>query len=71
MTKQALLAEILRLPPEEWIALLGEAWDAFAASPTDVAIPEWHVHELEQRLAAPDPVFVPWAEVRRRLRDAS
>ena len=68
MTKQALLAEILRLPPDERIELLGEAWDAVAASPEDVAIPEWHVQELERRLADTDAEFVPWEEVRARLR---
>ena len=70
MTKQALLAEILRLPPEERIALLGEAWDSIAASPADVPIPDWHVEELERRLATADPRFVPWEEVRTRLRSA-
>lgn len=68
MTKQALLSEILRLPPEERIELLGEAWDAIAASPEDVPIPEWHVDELERRLAAPDAKYIPWEEVRDRLR---
>ena len=68
MTKQALLTEILRLPPEERIKLLGEAWDTIAASPEEVAIPEWHVQELERRLAAVDPEFVAWDEVRDRLR---
>jgi len=70
MIKQALLAEILRLPPEERIALLGEAWDSIAASPSDVPIPEWHVQELERRLATPAPQFVPWEEVRSRLHGA-
>jgi putative addiction module component (TIGR02574 family) len=70
MTKQALLAEILRLPPAERIALLGEAWDSIAASPDDVPIPEWHVQELERRMANPDPQFLPWDEVRARLRSA-
>ena len=68
MTKQALLTEILCLPPEERIELLGEAWDTIAASPEEVAIPEWHVQELERRLAAVDPEFVAWDEVRDRLR---
>lgn len=68
MTKQALLSEILRLPPEERIELLGEAWDAIAASPEDVPIPEWHVEELERRLAEPDANYIPWEEVRDRLR---
>lgn len=68
MTKQALLAEILRLPPSERIELLGDAWDAVAASPQDVPVPEWHVRELERRLAEPDPKYVSWEEVRQRLR---
>lgn len=68
MTKQALLIEILRLPPEERIALLGEAWDSIASSPDQVPIPEWHVRELERRLASTDPQFLSWEEVRSRLR---
>ena len=67
MTREALLSEILRLPPEERIELLGAAWDTIAASPQDVPIPEWHVRELERRLAESDPKFLPWAEVRERL----
>lgn len=69
MTKEALLSEILRLSPEERIELLGEAWDALAAHPKDVPIPEWHVHELERRLAQTEPVYVPWGEVRERFKD--
>jgi hypothetical protein len=42
--------------------------DAIAASPEEVPIPEWHVQELERRLAAVDPEFVAWDEVRDRLR---
>lgn len=71
MTKQALLSEILRLPPEERIELLGEAWDAIAVTPEDVPIPEWHVEELERRLAEPEPSYVSWDEVRARLRDSA
>jgi putative addiction module component (TIGR02574 family) len=71
MTKQALLSEILRLPLEERIELLGEAWDAIAATPDDVPIPEWHVRELEQRLSDPNPEYLPREEVRARLRSAS
>ena len=71
MTKQALLSEILRLPLEERIDLLGEAWDAIAASPEDVPIPEWHVQELERRLADPNAEYVSWEEVRERLRGSS
>ena len=70
MTKEALLAEILRLPPEERIDLLGEAWDAIAAMPGDVPVPEWHLRELERRVAEPEPRYVSWKEVRDRLRDS-
>ena len=69
MTKQALLSEILRLPLEERIELLGEAWDAIAATPDDVPIPEWHVEELERRLSDPNPDYVSWEEVKARLRN--
>lgn len=70
MTKEALLAEILRLPPEERIELLGDAWDAIAASPEDVPVPEWHVEVLEERLAEEDPTFVSWEQLRERLKRA-
>jgi len=34
-----------RLPPEERIDLLSEAWDTIAVSPEDVPIPERHVRD--------------------------
>jgi putative addiction module component (TIGR02574 family) len=67
MTKEALLSEILRLPIEERIELLGDAWDATAASPEQVPMPEWHLRVLQERLADPEPTYVPWEEVRARL----
>lgn len=68
MTKEALLAEILRLPPEERIELLGDAWDAIAASPEDVPVPAWHVDVLEERLTDESPEYVSWDELRERLK---
>ena len=62
------MAEILRLPPKERIELLGDAWDAIAASPDDVPLPEWHLEVLEKRLADPDPKYVSWEEVQERLK---
>ena len=62
------MAEILRLPPEERIDRLGDAWDAIAASPSEVPVPEWHLVELEKRLADADPQYVSWEEVRERLK---
>ena len=68
MTKEALLAEILRLPPEERIELLGDAWDAIVASPDEVPVPAWHVEVLEKRLSEPSPEYVSWTEVQERLK---
>jgi putative addiction module component (TIGR02574 family) len=68
MTREALLAEILRLPQEERIELLGDAWDVIAASPDEVPVPEWHLDVLEKRLADPDPQYLSWEEVRERLK---
>jgi putative addiction module component (TIGR02574 family) len=67
MTKQALLDEINRLPVEERIELLGEAWDRLAADSDSVPVPEWHLRELERRLAEPNPSYVSWEELRARL----
>ncbi len=67
MTRETLLAEILRLPPTERIELLGDAWDSMAATPEGVPFPEWHGEELERRLADRNPNFVPWWVVRERL----
>ena len=71
MTKEALLTEILRLSPEERLDLLGEAWDAIAASPENVPVPEWHVRELERRMADPEPKYVPWEDVRGRFKGST
>ena len=68
MTKEALLAEILRLPPEERIELLGDAWDAISATPDAVPVPAWHVEVLEERLSEPSPAYVSWEEVQERLK---
>ncbi|HSH75862.1 MAG TPA: addiction module protein [Longimicrobiales bacterium] len=68
MTKEALLAAILRLPPEERIELLGDAWDAIAATPDDVPVPERHLDVLRERAEKPNPQFVSWSEVRERLK---
>jgi len=68
MTKEALLAEILGLSPEERIELLGDAWDAIAATPDEVPVPAWHVEVLEERLSEPIPEYVSWEVVQERLK---
>ncbi|CAN5858786.1 hypothetical protein BH20GEM1_BH20GEM1_00740 [soil metagenome] len=67
MMKQALMDEIRRLSIEEQIELLGDVWDEIADSEA-VPVPEWHLREIERRLAEPEPEYVPWDEVRRRLK---
>lgn len=67
MTKQALLDEISRLPVEERIELLGEAWDRLAADSDRVPVPEWHLRELERRLAEPNPSYISWKDLRAQL----
>jgi putative addiction module component (TIGR02574 family) len=62
-----LLAEILRLTPEERIDLLEDAWDAIAQDPASVPVPAWHVEVLRERLSEPAPDYLPWTEVRERL----
>jgi putative addiction module component (TIGR02574 family) len=70
MTKEALLAEIMRLPLEDRIELLGDAWDAIAASSDQVPVPEWHLAVLKERLADPDPQYLSWEELQERLKRA-
>lgn len=67
MTKNALIEEIRRLPVEEQIELLGDVWDEIAADSEAVPVPEWHLREIERRLADTEPEYISWEEVRRRL----
>ena len=71
ITREALLAEIMRLPPQERIELLGDAWDAIAATPDEIPVPEWHVEVLERRLAEAEPRYLSWEEVQERLKGSS
>lgn len=68
MTPKTLRDEILRLPPSDRLALLGEIWDSLAASPEDVPVPDWHKAELDRRLDDPAPgAGESWDEVRAKL----
>ncbi|MEX2611205.1 MAG: addiction module protein [Gemmatimonadota bacterium] len=70
MTKESLLAEILRLSPEDRIDLLGAAWDSIRATPDEVPVPDWHLAVLRHRLSNEKPEYVPWDEVYRRLKES-
>lgn len=64
MTSNALLDEILRLPPDQRLRLVEDLWDSLAASPDVVGVPEWHREELDQRLDDPnDQATLSWQDV--------
>jgi putative addiction module component (TIGR02574 family) len=69
MTPKALLDEILRLPVEERLNLLEQVWDSVAADPAKVPVPEWHLEELDRRLAEPNPERLSWNELKSRFFD--
>lgn len=69
-------AELLRTPltVEQRLELIGELWDSIPDSLDELPVPDWHLQELERRLAAADAepdTAIPWAEVKRRLREKS
>jgi len=66
MTPNALLDEILRLPPDQRLKLVEDVWDSLAASPDEVGVPQWHRDELDRRLADPrEQTNVSWQDVQR------
>ena len=71
MTPNALLDEILRLPPDQRLKLVEDVWDSLAATPEQVGVPEWHREELDRRLADPtEKTTLSWQDVQARLRRA-
>ena len=60
------------LSVEQRLELIGELWDSIPDSFEALPVPEWHLEELERRLAAADAnpdTAIPWEEVKRRLRE--
>jgi putative addiction module component (TIGR02574 family) len=69
MTPRPLLDEILRLPADQRLKLVEDIWDSLAASPTDVPVPQWHLEELDRRLANPEErATLTWEQVEARLK---
>jgi len=69
MDPKQLLAEALRLPPEERAALAGELIQSLDAEVDDDAEAAWSA-EIRRRLERLDAGLgntVPWAEARRRI----
>ena len=69
MDPKQLLAEALRLPPEERAALAGELIQSLDSEVDDEAEAAWSA-EIRQRIERLDAGLantVPWAEARRRI----
>jgi putative addiction module component (TIGR02574 family) len=48
--KQELVAEILALPVEDRVRLVGAIWDSISAVPEALPLTEWQKEELDRRL---------------------
>ena len=61
-----------RLSVLERLDLIGQIWDSIDEADEAVPIPDWHLRELERRLAAaetnPD-AGIPWEVVKAHLAD--
>lgn len=69
MTPNALLEQILLLPPEQRLQLIEDIWASLAKSEASVPVPGWHREELDRRLADPaEQPTLSWDDVRRRAR---
>ena len=65
---KALKEQVLQLPPDERLELIGELWDSLDEA--DVPLTESQIVEAKRRLAehhADPSTGVPWEEVRARL----
>jgi putative addiction module component (TIGR02574 family) len=49
--KQELVAEILALPVQERVQLVGAIWDSISAVPEALPLTQWQREELDRRLA--------------------
>lgn len=68
--KSVRLSDVLELPVEERLDLVGEIWDSIAQVPDAVELTEMQRAELDRRLEAyrRDPkTGSPWAEVKARI----
>lgn len=69
MIRPNLLDEILHLPPEERMRLVEDVWDSLVTSTDKLPVPDWHVAELDARLADPEEqATISLEELKDRLR---
>jgi putative addiction module component (TIGR02574 family) len=58
-----------RLSVADRLELIGQIWDTLPPD-AEIPIPDWHIRELEKRLAAADAdpgAAIPWETVKARL----
>ena len=68
MTPNALLEQILKLPPADRLQHIEDIWESLAKSEASVTVPAWHRDELDRRLAnVSEQPTLSWDEVRERL----
>ena len=70
MPKSDIIADILRLPATERLALSAAIWDSLATEPEAVPVPDWHLEILAERLDEDDRDTSPsqsWSDLRRRI----
>jgi putative addiction module component (TIGR02574 family) len=49
--------------------LVEDIWDSLTVSPDEVPVPDWHLEELERRLADPaEEATLTWEQVREKPR---
>ena len=69
MASKPLLEQILELPADQRLQLVGDIWDSLAQSEASVPTPEWHREELDRRLAEPvEQATLSWDEVQQQLK---
>ena len=68
MTREALLAEIMKLPLAERLELMDQVWDSTEPSVEDLPVPDWHKEILDARLRElPRSPTLSWDEAKARL----
>jgi putative addiction module component (TIGR02574 family) len=70
MPKSLLEVDIRELNASQRLDLIGQLWDSLSTE--NVPVPDWHVAEIERRLAEADASpesAIPWEEARARLRN--
>jgi putative addiction module component (TIGR02574 family) len=59
-----------RLSIDQRLDLIGQIWDSITEADANITIPEWHIRELERRVASAEAnpkAAIPWEVVKARL----